>query len=566
MNSNSSPHSRAARRPRTAPNVSQPANARRGRVASARGMTRGQRVSVNKSADKTSSQARQQAKRAPAAAQLTMGQRIRKVGLTLAIPHLVVILSIVAIAVGALLSTSQSIALLPTITATAWLVFHAAPVAGDGVVLASVPLLPALITFALSARQVRVSVRKRFSIIDLLMIFVWSLVTPLLFTVVALLMLADAQTVYPVTVPPIGSVMFSVALVHLLAFVFGLGPKAWRALARRYGIPQSILEGVVIGAKTLLWLCFAAVIVAVIFLVVGWGRQAEIMAAYPQASGSGKLALIMLSLAYIPNIIVGVGGVLLGSEYQFGAGSVSLFETHLVPLPPLPVMGMVPPTSASWAWIGLFIPVAVIIVVMLRMRPSPVMTLSAGFTAWVLTAVAAYLSGGQVGAYSNTGLPVLWTASLALIWVGGIALAVTLMQLVFARRYNAKPAVVDESAVDGEEQELSSAEPQEPEPQEPEGHEPEVQEPEGQASELESHETEDSQETDAASDVAAESEQVDVSEQTDAEEQIEEEDSAEMSKGSAGAQGENDNGSDRENDNENDNEQAHRHDDSERTE
>lgn len=561
MNSNSSPHSRAARRPqrrpRTAPNVSLPANARRGRVASARGMTRGQRVSVNKSADKTSSQARQQAKRAPAAAQLTMGQRIRKVGLTLAIPHLVVILSIVAIAVGALLSTSQSIALLPTITATAWLVFHAAPVAGDGVVLASVPLLPALITFALSARQVRVSVRKRFSIIDLLMIFVWSLVTPLLFTVVALLMLADAQTVYPVTVPPIGSVMFSVAIVHLLAFVFGLGPKAWRALARRYGIPRSILEGVVIGAKTLLWLCLAAVIVAVIFLVVGWERQAEIMAAYPQASASGKLALIMLSLAYIPNIIVGVGGVLLGSEYQFGAGSVSLFETHLVPLPPLPVMGMVAPTSASWAWIGLFIPVAVIIVVMLRMRPSPVMTLSAGFTAWVLTAVAAYLSGGQVGAYSNTGLPVLWTASLALIWVGGIALAITLMQLVFARRYNAKSAVVDESAVDGEEQELSS-----PEPQEPEGQKPEPQEPEGQASELESHETEDSQETDAASDVAAESEQADASEQADTEEQVEEEDSVETSKGSADAQDEND----RKNGRENGNEQEHRHDDSERTE
>lgn len=561
MNSNSSPHSRAARRPqrrpRTAPNVSLPANARRGRVASARGMTRGQRVSVNKSADKTSSQALQQAKRAPAAAQLTMGRRIRKVGLTLAIPHLVVILSIVAIAIGALLSTSQSIALLPTITATAWLVFHAAPVAGDGVVLASVPLLPALITFALSARQVRVSVRKRFSIIDLLMIFVWSLVTPLLFTVVALLMLADAQTVYPVTVPPIGSVMFSVAVVHLFAFVFGLGPKAWRALARRYGIPRSILEGVVIGAKTLLWLCLAAVIVAVIFLVVGWERQAEIMAAYPQASASGKLALVMLSLAYIPNIIVGVGGVLLGSEYQFGAGSVSLFETHLVPLPPLPVMGMVAPTSASWAWIGLFVPVAVIIVVMLRMRPSPVMTLSAGFTAWVLIAVAAYLSGGQVGAYSNTGLPVLWTASLALIWVGGIALAVTLMQLVFARRYNAKSAVVDESAVDGEEQELSS-----PEPQEAEGQKPEVQEPEGQASELESHETEDSQETDAASDVAAESEQADASEQADTEEQVEEEDCVETSKGSADAQDEND----RKNGRENGNEQEHRHDDSERTE
>ncbi len=44
------------------------------------------------------------------------------------------------------------------------------------------------------------------------------------------------------------------------------------------------------------------------------------------------------------------------------------------------------------------------------------------------------LTGGEVGAYSDTGLPVLWTASLALIWVGGIALAVTLMLLVFQRR------------------------------------------------------------------------------------------------------------------------------------
>ena len=62
------------------------------------------------------------------------------------------------------------------------------------------------------------------------------------------------------------------------------------------------------------------------------------------------------------------------------------------------------------------------------------MTVCAGVTTWVIVALAVLLTGGEVGAYSNNGLPVLWTASLALIWVGGIALAVTLMLLVFQRR------------------------------------------------------------------------------------------------------------------------------------
>ena len=405
MNSNSSPHSRPARRPQRRPRTAGSAHdaelqssARRSRGVTRRDATRSQRRKKT-SASSTA---------LPAAAQLTMGQRIRKVGLTLAIPHAVIIMSIIVVAVATLLMTSSSIAVLPTVIATAWLVFHAAPVAGEDVVIAAVPLLPALLTIALSARQVHASVRKRFSIIDLLMVFAWSLSTPLLLTVIALLMLADAQTVYPVAVPPIGPVLVSVLLVHLMAFVVGLGPKAWRALARRYRVPLSIIDGVGVGVKTLAALSAAAAVVGVILLVIGWERQAEIMAAYPQAGTAAKLALVLLSLAYIPNAVIGVGGVLLGSEYQFGAASVYLFETHLVPLPPFAVM--------------------------LRMRPSPVMTLSAGLATWVIVAIAVLLTGGEVGAYSDTGLPVLWTASLALIWVGGIALAVTLMLLVFQRR------------------------------------------------------------------------------------------------------------------------------------
>lgn len=428
MNSNSSPHSRSARRPHRRPrstaNAAPVGSARQYRGSSLRAATSGKRGQRTPERKKT----------APAAAELTMRQRIRKVGLMLAVPHLVLIMSVIVIAVTALLISSQSVAILPTVIAIAWLIFQAAPVAGEDVVISAVPLAPALITIALSARQVNATVRKRFSIIDLLMVFAWSLVIPLVLTVIALLMLADAQAVYPVAVPPIASVFLSVLIIHLLAFVCGLGPKAWRALARRYRVPSSIVDGIVLGAKTLGWLSLAALGVGIVLFALSWGKQEEIMVAYPQAQSGGKLALIVLSLLYIPNAIIGVAGVLFGSEYQFGAASVSLFETHLVPLPPVPIMGLVPASSASWAWVGLFVPIAVIVVVMWRMRPSPIATLSAGLSAWLLMAAAGYLSGGEIGAYDNTGVPVLWTASLALIWIGGIALAVTLMLFVFQRR------------------------------------------------------------------------------------------------------------------------------------
>ena len=428
MNSNSSPHSRSVRRPHRRPrstaNAAPVGSARQYRGSSLRAATSG----------KCGQRTPERKKTAPAAAELTMRQRIRKVGLMLAVPHLVLIMSVIVIAVTALLISSQSVAILPTVIAIAWLIFQAAPVAGEDVVISAVPLAPALITIALSARQVNATVRKRFSIIDLLMVFAWSLVIPLVLTVIALLMLADAQAVYPVAVPPIASVFLSVLIIHLLAFVCGLGPKAWRALARRYRVQSSIVDGIVLGAKTLGWLSLAALGVGIVLFALSWGKQEEIMVAYPQAQSGGKLALIVLSLLYIPNAIIGVAGVLFGSEYQFGAASVSLFETHLVPLPPVPIMGLVPASSASWAWVGLFIPIAVIVVVMWRMRPSPIATLSAGLSAWLLMAAAGYLSGGEIGAYDNTGVPVLWTASLALIWIGGIALAVTLMLFVFQRR------------------------------------------------------------------------------------------------------------------------------------
>lgn len=448
MNSNSSPHSRPARRPQRRPrstaNASGAGSSRNSPGDITRGAVRVQRA--HKSAEG--------AKAAPAAAHLSIGQRIRRVGLKLAIPHAVIIMSIIVIAVAALLIASESIAVLPSIIATAWLIMQAAPVAGDDAVIAAVPLLPVVLTIALSARQVRASVRKRFSIIDLLMVFAWSLVIPVVLSVIALLMLADAQTVYPVAVPPISSVMLSVVVVHLLAFVCGLGPKAWRALARRYRVPESIVDGVVIGVKSLGWLCLAAAAVGVALFVLGWEKQEQIMAAYPQAETGGRFALFLSSVLYIPNAVIGVAGVLLGSEYQFGAASVSLFETHLVPLPPLPLMGLVPASSASWAWIGLFVPIAVLVAVMLRLRPSPIMTLSAGLTAWLLTSAAAYLSGGVVGAYENTGVPVLWTASLALIWIGGIALAVTLMLFVVQRRQ--QPALlVDEAVAEPAEEETA---------------------------------------------------------------------------------------------------------------
>src|SRR5699024_11241490 len=119
---------------------------------------------------------------------------------------------------------------------------------------------------------------------------------------------------------------------------------------------------------------------------------------------------ICLSVLYLPNLLIGVAGILLGAEFHIGDASVSLFSVHLVPLPPLPLLGAVPGSASSWA-IGLLLLTAVAFAfVALRQRPSFVQSLVAGVAMGVLVLLFGYFITGELGYYESVG-PMLFIAA-----------------------------------------------------------------------------------------------------------------------------------------------------------
>src|SRR5699024_710684 len=216
--------------------------------------------------------------------------------------------------------------------------------------------------------------------------------------------------------------------------LIGMGPRLWRALAKRYKIPRDVVEGVVLAASSLLALLAKAAVVLLVAMAVNWKNHEMIADSFPHSAGLGSLSYIGLSVLYLHNALVAVAGILLGSEFHLGDASVSLFSVHLVPLPPLPLLGAVPGSVSAWA-IGLLLLTAIAIgYVSVKKRPSFYQSAVSGVAAGIIVLVIGYLTAGELGLYESVGLMVFMAAGLAVVWVGGIGLAVAAGMAIKARR------------------------------------------------------------------------------------------------------------------------------------
>jgi len=203
-----------------------------------------------------------------------------------------------------------------------------------------------------------------------------------------------------------------------------MGTRLWRALAKRYGAPPLLVDAALIALRYLAYLAIGATVVFVLIFIVNFSRQGEMMDEYPSISGLGVFTLILLSLLYIPNAIVSTGAVLVGSEFSAGEAQVSLFSTHLVPLPPLPITGGIPASSPGWAVVFMVVPLIAATMSLYKKRPSFQKVLAATVATAVIMFFACYLVSGTLGYYGHTG-PHLWTAAgLAALWIAVVGLAV----------------------------------------------------------------------------------------------------------------------------------------------
>ena len=419
MNKNTSPHSRSTPRPRSQARGRTVRTERTPRAPHPSG-ARQPSGSAQRVARKAGSKAK--ARRTPAP--LTRAGRIRRMLITAAVPNVVIVLIIMAIALGGLMLAGSPMAWWYTIVAESWMVFNLAPVSAAEVHMSFLPALPALILAAVVAVRVRNAVKHKVSVKDLLILLCCVLGVPVVFTIIAWLMLWDAGKVYDVSPPNLAQALLRVIVLHLAAMAAGMGSRLWRALAKRYGVPRQIVEATQIALRYLGYLAIGAAVVFAVVFFLNISRQGEMMDEYPTVSGLGVAGLVLVSLLYIPNAIVSTAAVVVGSEFSIGEGSVSLFSAHLVPLPPLPITGGIPASAPSWAVVLLLVPLGAAIYALYKKRPSFQDVLVATVASAVVMFIACYLVSGDLGYYGATG-PNLWTAAgLTALWMAVFGSAV----------------------------------------------------------------------------------------------------------------------------------------------
>lgn len=454
MNKNTSPQSRSTPRPRSQA---------RGRTVQTERAPRAPHATATQkphnSAERVARKAGSKAKARRTPAPLTKAGRIRQLFMSAALPNIIVVLIIVALAFGALLLFGSPLAWLPTIVAEAWMVFNLAPVSAAGVDLSFLPALPALILVTVVAARVRAAVKHKVSVKDLAILVACVVGVPMVLTCIAWVMLWDAGKVFDVSPPNLAAALARVIVVHLAAMAAGMGARLWRALAKRYGAPPLLVDAALIALRYLAYLAIGAAVVFVLVFIVNFSRQGEMMDEYPSISGLGIFTLILLSLLYIPNAIVSTGAVLVGSEFSAGEAQVSLFSTHLVPLPPLPITGGIPASSPGWAVVFMVVPLIAATLSLYKKRPSFQKALAATVATAVIMFFACYLVSGTLGYYGHAG-PHLWTAAgLAALWIALVGLAVAAaFALMNWRDARAAEAEAESAEAEGAEEDADDTE------------------------------------------------------------------------------------------------------------
>lgn len=355
------------------------------------------------------------------------GPHIRRFAPTILVSHAVTLA--VAIALAVLIGIGETFTGVPAMVGSFWMVANLAPVGFTGVQLGIVPLLPAALIVLVHSRRIRRTCGTQITVRNIRVFGVLAVVVPMVLTVLAWLALWDASHVFAVTPPNLAVALLSTALLNGFVFVLGLGPKIWRALLLRRGLPTWPVEAARLAGSFVRWMLAAGLVAALVQLLLNMSVLADAYSIAPDAWG--KLGLSVLSVLYLPNLAVGASGILMGSEMHVGDASASLFAVTNANLPPLPVLAAVPHSGLPFGELLLVVPALIALVIVYRFFAartfveSPVFTaLGAGVASGVLGLLLSLASGGTLGVYGSAG-PLVWLTPLVFAcWIVVPALVV----------------------------------------------------------------------------------------------------------------------------------------------
>ena len=344
--------------------------------------------------------------------------------------------SLVALAVIAAVTLVQLVVANSDLTGTLgavasmWLAVHLVPVSIAGQQLGALPLVPVGLMVWATARSTAQVTPPRSSWFVIRWIVSSAVGGPLLMAAVALAVVHDAASVIaelqtPNALQAFAGVLAVSGLGALIGVGSRIGPRAWDAL----GVPQWVRDAVrpaAIGAATLLALSSAVVALS---LVVHWATMQDLFGITD--SFFGQLSLTILSLLYLPNVVLGAAAVAVGSSAHIGFATFSAFTVFGGDIPALPVLAAAPTPPLGPIWVALLIIGAVSGVAIGQQcarHPLPfglafAKLAAASLMAAVGLALLALAGGGPLGNFGQVGVDQATFAPGVFFWffvIGGL--------------------------------------------------------------------------------------------------------------------------------------------------
>ena len=319
--------------------------------------------------------------------------------------------------------------------ATIWLGVHQVPVSIGGRELGVMPLLPVLAMVWGTARTTAAAIRPGSSWFVVRWVVASAVGGPMLIAAIALAVIHDASSVLTELQTPSALRAFGgVLAVHLIGSAIGVGSRVVRRPSMAAHLPAWLPEAGRAGAAGVLALFGLSGVVAAGSMVVHWATMHDLYAITD--SMFGQFSLTLLSVLYIPNVIVGTAAVAVGSSAHVGLATFSSFTVLGGDVPAVPVLAAVPSPPLGPVWVALLIVAAASAVAVGQQcarRPLPLPTavaklVVAGALAAVVMAALGYGGGGKLGNFGDVGVDQTTFGPAVFLWfvsIGGLTVVMT---------------------------------------------------------------------------------------------------------------------------------------------
>jgi hypothetical protein len=361
-------------------------------------------------------------------------------------PSLVALLVIAAVVLIQLVAANSDMTGALGAIASMWLGVHQVPVTIGGHELSVMPLLPVLAMVWGTARTTAHAAGATASWFVVRWIVGSALGGPLLIAAIALAAIHDAGSVLTELQTPNALRAFTgVLAVHAIGAILGVGSASGRRLLQGLPLPMWLGDSLRAAATGVLALFGLSGAVTAASLIVHWGTMHQLYSV--TESLFGQLSLTVLSVLYVPNVVVGTCAVAVGSSAHVGVATFSAFTVFGGDIPALPVLAAAPTPPLGPLWVILLVAAAASAVALGQQcarRPLPLLAataklLVAAVCATAVMALLGYAAGGRLGNFGDVNVDPSTFAPAVFVWFAGIGALTVVMSGGIARRPRSAP-------------------------------------------------------------------------------------------------------------------------------